>query len=163
GLRDCRLERRCAGNCGNVFTGVCVCCGDREIFAEVAEVADGERVFGWSECSCGGVDGVCGMAVCSRDVGECAGGSYWSDFGAAGPAIPSQFGLGNFRWSGRGVFGESRPSCVRLLPHKMKKPQGKSGPVLQKKFARYGIRAILPEAPGARMSMCDCGASLSCN
>src|SRR5207302_2459694 len=98
GVCDCRMERRGAGDGRNVFACICFCGSDGEIFAETAEVADGRRLPGWSECSGGGVDGVCGMAIRAGDDVErdsdCNGGGC----GGFSDEISGEFGVVDFGW-----------------------------------------------------------------
>jgi len=82
-----------------MFLPAFVFCGrDGEIFAEIAEVTDGWHIFGWSECGGGGVDGVCGMAVCAGDDVECDSDCNGDGCDGFSYEISREFGMVGFGW-----------------------------------------------------------------
>ncbi len=98
-----RMEGCRTGHGGNVFACVCVGGCDCEILATIERVANGWRISGWSKCGGGGVDGLCGMAVCVGDATECDDDSDGGDCGGVVVAIQGEFSVVGFgRSGGRG-------------------------------------------------------------
>ena len=68
------MARRRVGDGGDVYACFRLCCGHGQCFTAAEKIADGERVPGWSKRGGGGVDGVCGTAICARGRCDAASG-----------------------------------------------------------------------------------------